>query len=275
MKQRKIVPIGFVVLVLLLSFMGFGCIKKTTGAVTPWERTSTDNALFASSLNAAEQGAELVANNGLLAKNKAAAVITLMGQSADIHERVTALLKEGHDKQNVDVPAITALIQSFQQKANELINDQSLHIVNPNTQRTISADIQIAVNLANSLLSDVQLLLQNPSHSSVPVPPAARSRSQDDMWLAFMFLPIIGLAAGVDWSSIVSLIIQAGPLAVEAFMKLESLLNLGPDEKQNIANAFASADTDDEATKANASAWLKANGFPVPWETAPPTPPAA
>jgi hypothetical protein len=60
---------------------------------------------------------------------------------------------------------------------------------------------------------------------------------------------------------IVALIVQLGPLGVELFVKLEGLLNLGPDEKQNIANAIASAQAADQDTINRVADWMKANGF--------------
>jgi hypothetical protein len=60
---------------------------------------------------------------------------------------------------------------------------------------------------------------------------------------------------------IVALIVQLGPLAVDLFVKLEGLLNLGPDEKKNIANAIAASNAADEDTLARVAAWMKANGF--------------
>jgi L-cysteine desulfidase len=80
---------------------------------------------------------------------------------------------------------------------------------------------------------------------------------------------------------IVALIVQLGPLAVDLFVKLEGLLNLGPDEKKNIANAIAAAQTADQDTINRVADWMKANGFqqsvtfaavPVP-ATESPTPP--
>lgn len=79
---------------------------------------------------------------------------------------------------------------------------------------------------------------------------------------------------------IVSLILQLGPLAVTLFTKLEPLLNLGPDEKANIANAIAASNAADADTIARVAAWMQANGFkattvfvPVtPTTTAPPAP---
>lgn len=60
---------------------------------------------------------------------------------------------------------------------------------------------------------------------------------------------------------VVALILQLGPLAVDLFTKLEQYLNLGPDEKQNIANAIAAANAADQDTINRVTAWMQANGF--------------
>lgn len=62
-------------------------------------------------------------------------------------------------------------------------------------------------------------------------------------------------------AEIASLIAQIGPLGVSLFTKLEGQLNLGPDEKQNIANAVAAANQADDATIAAVAQWMAANGF--------------
>lgn len=78
-------------------------------------------------------------------------------------------------------------------------------------------------------------------------------------------------------SEIVALILQLGPLAVDLFVKLEPLLNLGPNEKQNIANAITAANAADADTINRVAAWMQANGFKpqvqfVPILTQPGTP---
>lgn len=60
---------------------------------------------------------------------------------------------------------------------------------------------------------------------------------------------------------IVALVLQLGPLAVDLIVKLEGLLNLGPDEKANIANAIAASNTADADTVARVATWMAANGF--------------
>jgi L-cysteine desulfidase len=62
-------------------------------------------------------------------------------------------------------------------------------------------------------------------------------------------------------SEIVALILQLGPLAVDLVVKLEGLLNLGPDEKANIANAIAASNKADQDTMNKVAAWMSANGF--------------
>ena len=73
---------------------------------------------------------------------------------------------------------------------------------------------------------------------------------------------------------IVALIVQLGPLAVDLFVKLEGLLNLGPDEKKNIANAIAAAQAADQDTINRVADWMKANGFQQSVTFAPAAPPA-
>lgn len=62
-------------------------------------------------------------------------------------------------------------------------------------------------------------------------------------------------------AAIAALIIQLGPVALQMFLALEDRLNLGPDEKQNIANALASSNASDADTLTRVNAWMLANGF--------------
>ena len=60
-------------------------------------------------------------------------------------------------------------------------------------------------------------------------------------------------------AAIIAAILQGGPLVLEFWLKIESLVNLGPDEKTNIANAIASSDAADDEMKARSQAWLDVN----------------
>ncbi len=65
----------------------------------------------------------------------------------------------------------------------------------------------------------------------------------------------------VTISAIISLIVQAGSAGMALWIKLEPLLNLGPDVAANIAKGVAAANEADNATITAASAWLIANGY--------------
>lgn len=62
-------------------------------------------------------------------------------------------------------------------------------------------------------------------------------------------------------AEIIALITQIGPLGFKLFLALEARLSLTPDEKLNIANALAAADTADQDTVNHVAAWMLANGF--------------
>ncbi len=63
----------------------------------------------------------------------------------------------------------------------------------------------------------------------------------------------------IQIQEIADLIVAGGALAFRLFQKLEPLLNIGPDEKQNIMNALVASDQADEETITAASNWLAAN----------------
>lgn len=62
-------------------------------------------------------------------------------------------------------------------------------------------------------------------------------------------------------AAIAQLIAELGPIALQFFLAIESRLNLGPDEKQNIANAIAAANAADQDVINRVGAWMAANGF--------------
>lgn len=62
-------------------------------------------------------------------------------------------------------------------------------------------------------------------------------------------------------TEIVALILQLGPLGIQLFAKLDPLLNIGPDEKANIANAIAASNSADQDTINHVAAWMLANGY--------------
>jgi len=132
------------------------CIHKTGGTVTPWERVTTDNAVFAQSINTVEQGTEAAATSGLLDKQNAAQVLGFLQTAANDDTQITAILDKGGAVTLADYATIQVLIAQISASGQTLVNAGGLGIKNPLTQQTISQDIANVSNLASALLTDVQ-----------------------------------------------------------------------------------------------------------------------
>lgn len=142
---------------LLCICLTVGCIHKGS-PITPWERATTDNALFAQIDNTVEGGAEAVASSGVLSNEAVAPVIAWTGQVAQAHEQVTAILAKGSSLSASDYTTIQALLAQIQASGTALVNSGAFGIKNPKSQQTISADITALVNLGNALLADLTAL---------------------------------------------------------------------------------------------------------------------
>jgi len=143
------------ILVLSLGLISGGCIHKASGPITPVERVTTDNAVFAQLNNSIEQGAEAVSVSGLLKPAQVAPVIAFTGQAATVHEQITAVLNKGTSVSAADYASVQALVAQIQSSAATLVSSGALGIKNPKSQQTISADIQSLSNLASLILSEL------------------------------------------------------------------------------------------------------------------------
>jgi len=156
---------------LLFLVLTVGCIHKS-GTVSPMERATTDNALFAQVDNSVEQGAEAVVTSGLVSAETMKPVIAWTGQIASIHEQITAILAKGTVLSAGDYTTIQSLLAQIQTSGTALINSGALGVKNPKSQQTIAADIQALLNLASAILSDLSALQSNPAQSQYPLAPA-------------------------------------------------------------------------------------------------------
>lgn len=132
-----------------------GCIHKASGPVTPIERVTTDNAVFAQLNDSIEQGAEALAASGLLKPADVAPVIGFSGQVATIHQQLTAILGKGTAVTAVDYTTAQDLVRQIQASAAQLVSSGALGVKNPKTQQTVAADIQSLSNLASLLLTEI------------------------------------------------------------------------------------------------------------------------
>ncbi len=143
--------------ILLLCFSSTACLHKTGGGtVTPWERVTADNAVFAQINNSVEQGTEAVVSSGLLKPADAAPVIDFTGRVAAIHTRVTGILNHGPSLSTSDLSTITNLLTEVQSSGTALVSSGAFGIKNPKTQQNLDADLQSLTRLANDLLLDIQ-----------------------------------------------------------------------------------------------------------------------
>lgn len=71
---------------------------------------------------------------------------------------------------------------------------------------------------------------------------------------------------------IAQLIAAGGPIAMQLFLKLEGSLNLTPDEKTNVANAIAAANTADNDVSTLVAGWATKNGLVMQFTATTPVP---
>lgn len=146
---------GKLSLAIILLLVSAACIHKASGPITPMERVTTDNAVFAQLNNSIEQGSEAVAASSLLSAQQVAPVIAWTGQVAQIHQQLTAILQKGSTVSASDYTTVQALIAQVQASASVLVASGNFGVKNPKTQQTIAADITAVSNLAQALLTEI------------------------------------------------------------------------------------------------------------------------
>lgn len=127
------------------------CIHKASGPVTPWERVTTENAVFAQSLDAATQGTIAVQTSGLITVQQAAPILQYEANAAQIQLQLNKILALAPDAKNI--PAIQTLVNQIASGANALVGSGALGITNPKSQQSIGSDLQSIVNSANLILN--------------------------------------------------------------------------------------------------------------------------
>jgi hypothetical protein len=171
-KQRHVVTFLWIYSLLGLTISGtFGtiaCIHKSAGAVTPWEKVTTYNAVLAQTNNSVEQGAELAAAQNILPVNGARLVITYTAQVAAVHLQITAALAKGSQLTISDTSTISQLLQQIQQSGTALVSTGLIGVKNPKSQQTIAADVTSIVSVAQSIVDLLPVLLSTPAAPAQP-----------------------------------------------------------------------------------------------------------
>jgi hypothetical protein len=131
-----------------------GCIHKTGGTVTPWERVHTYNATLAEANNTLERGAEAAVSANLLQPIQAAPIINMTGQVAVLHQQVTAILAQGQATA-ANVASVRAMVDQIKASLSAL-PASALGIKNPKSQQTFQADVTSIGTLADALLTALE-----------------------------------------------------------------------------------------------------------------------
>ena len=139
---------------LLLTLTTAGCIHKTGGAVTPWERVHTYNAALAEANNTVEKGAEAVVTSGFSTAQQMAPVINWTGQVAMLHQQITSILGQGQATQ-ANIASVKALVDQVKASL-QALPPTALGLKNPNSQRSFNDDVANIGLLADSILSSLQ-----------------------------------------------------------------------------------------------------------------------
>lgn len=140
----------------LLLLLTVGCIHKTSAAITPWERVTTDNAILAQSINTIEQGAEAAVTSGVLSRQAGGQLIGYTGQAATIQLQVNALLATAPNVSASDLNTVSSLVTQLGNSASSLISSGQIGVKNPTSQQLFSADVQAVVNVSTLLISEIQ-----------------------------------------------------------------------------------------------------------------------
>ena len=141
-------------LLLAVILATIGCIHKTGGAVTPWERVTTQNAILAQSIDTATQGTIAAQQANLITVQQANPVLQFESQAATIQKQITSILATAPAASNV--AGIQSLVNQISVSAQALVSSGALGVKNPKSQQTIGADIQAIVNSSSVILSSYQ-----------------------------------------------------------------------------------------------------------------------
>ena len=150
MRKRNVVRL--LPILLLISLVG--CIKKASGPVTPWEKVTTENAVFAQLLDTATQGTIAAQTSGLLTVAQTRPVLEFYSQTATIQKQLNTILAQAPSATNI--PAVQTLVTQVNTAAQSLVGSGALGIKNPKSQQTIGADIQAIVNSVQVILTSYQ-----------------------------------------------------------------------------------------------------------------------
>jgi hypothetical protein len=149
------------VLAILLTAFTAGCIHKTGGPISAWERVNVNMAALAQINNDVAKGIISAQQTGLLTTQQAAPILNYQEIVAKDHAAIENILATGSSQATSRAAEIQALLEEIKGQATTLIQSGGLGVKNPKSQQTFSQDLQGIVNLAETVLADFQLAKGN------------------------------------------------------------------------------------------------------------------
>ena len=145
------------VLVVLLTALSVGCIHKSSGSVSAWERVNVNTAALAQINEDVAKGIIAVQQAGTITVQQAAPVLNYQEAVAKDHAALENIFASGSAQAASQSAQIQSLLNEIKDQGTALIQSGGLGIKNPKSQQTFTQDLQGIVNLAEVVLADYQL----------------------------------------------------------------------------------------------------------------------
>ena len=145
------------VLVVLLTALSVGCIHKSSGSVSAWERVNVNTAALAQINEDVAKGIIAVQQAGTITVQQAAPLLNYQEAVAKDHTALENIFASGSAQAASQSAQIQSLLNEIKDQGTALIQSGGLGIKNPKSQQTFTQDLQGIVNLAEVVLADYQL----------------------------------------------------------------------------------------------------------------------
>jgi len=145
------------VLVVLLTAISGGCIHKSSGPVSAWERVNVNTAALAQINEDVAKRIIAVQQAGTITVQQAAPLLNYQEAVAKDHTALENIFASGSSQAASQSAQIQALLNEIKDQGTALIQSGGLGIKNPKSQQTFTQDLQGIINLAEVVLADYQL----------------------------------------------------------------------------------------------------------------------
>ncbi len=148
-------------LVLLLTTFTTACLHKTGGPVSAWERVNVNMAALAQINNDVAKGIISAQQAGVITPQQARPILNYQETVAKDHAAIENVLATGSSGATNRAAEIQAMLEEIKSQGTTLIQSGGLGVKDPKSQQTFTQDLQVIVNLSETVLADFQLAKGN------------------------------------------------------------------------------------------------------------------